>query len=259
MASSYWIKLYYEVIDDPKMGRLCDRLWRRFFELCMLAAEEQDEGYLPPVADIAWRLRLTEEELIADLRALEAVKREDSEHGLVTACSPGWKVTNLTKRQRAVPPDERKRKQRERDKKAEYYCHETVTTRDTDIEEEREEEGDTEEEATHTTPAPTTKPITPAMRHYESLYGVFDSRPDLEALLATEELVGSDKVNAAVSWAHNKAPPIKNMASICTAARNWTQSTGPPGNNGQSSADITLDVIRKLEEEERANNTSATQ
>ena len=25
MASRYWIKLYHEILDDPKMGRLTDR------------------------------------------------------------------------------------------------------------------------------------------------------------------------------------------------------------------------------------------
>ena len=25
----YWIKLYHEILDDPKMGRLSDRTWRR--------------------------------------------------------------------------------------------------------------------------------------------------------------------------------------------------------------------------------------
>ena len=108
----------------------------------------------------------------------------------------------------------------------------------------------------HTTPPPKpVKPFTAAMRHYESLYGLFECKADLDALLAVEKEVGADRVNAAVSWAHNKSPPIRNMASICTAARKWTQSTGPPGDNGESSSDITLRVIQKLEAEERANNT----
>jgi len=29
MGSPYWIKLYHEILNDPKMGRLPDRLWRR--------------------------------------------------------------------------------------------------------------------------------------------------------------------------------------------------------------------------------------
>lgn len=29
MGNSFWMKLYYEVLDDPKMGRLSDRqFWR---------------------------------------------------------------------------------------------------------------------------------------------------------------------------------------------------------------------------------------
>ena len=33
MSSFYWIKLYHEVLDDPKMALLPDRLWRRTIEL----------------------------------------------------------------------------------------------------------------------------------------------------------------------------------------------------------------------------------
>lgn len=111
----------------------------------------------------------------------------------------------------------------------------------------------------HTDPPPKpVKPFTAAMRHYEALYGLFECEADLDALLAVEEEVGVDRVNAAISWAHNKSPPIKNMSAICTAARGWTHSTGPPGNNGQDSLDITLQVVRELEEEERAKHATTT-
>lgn len=47
MASKYWIKLYHEILDDHKMGRLPDRLWRRVIELILLAGEQDDEGLHP--------------------------------------------------------------------------------------------------------------------------------------------------------------------------------------------------------------------
>lgn len=54
MAAKYWIKLYHEILHDPKMGRLPDNLWRRCIELFLLAGElgaevdEDDKGHLPP-------------------------------------------------------------------------------------------------------------------------------------------------------------------------------------------------------------------
>ena len=63
MASRYWIKLYHEILDDPKMGRLPDALFRRAIELFLIAGENGRDGGLPALADIAWRLRADEIEL----------------------------------------------------------------------------------------------------------------------------------------------------------------------------------------------------
>jgi len=37
--SKLWIKLYHEILDDPKMCKLSDRLYRRVMELFLLAGE----------------------------------------------------------------------------------------------------------------------------------------------------------------------------------------------------------------------------
>lgn len=71
MPSFYWIKLYHEILNDPKMGRLSDRLWRRCIECFLMAGQQCDGGYLPSVADMAWTLRTDEGMLVADLEALE--------------------------------------------------------------------------------------------------------------------------------------------------------------------------------------------
>ena len=46
MASKYWIKLYYEILDDPKLGKLTDWLFRRAIELFLLAGENDNDGLL---------------------------------------------------------------------------------------------------------------------------------------------------------------------------------------------------------------------
>jgi hypothetical protein len=56
MKTRFWIKLYLEILDDPKMGQLPDGLWRSAIELFLLAGENGNDGLLQPVTDLAWRL-----------------------------------------------------------------------------------------------------------------------------------------------------------------------------------------------------------
>ena len=82
----FWIKLYLEILDDPKMGLLPDWLWRRAIELFLLAGENGNDGLLQPVTDLAWRLRVSVEKLTESLQALAEV-------GVVHETEPGvWFV-----------------------------------------------------------------------------------------------------------------------------------------------------------------------
>ena len=106
----YWIKLWLEIIDDPKMGRLPDWLWRRAIELFLLAGENGDDGLLQPVSDLAWRLRpATEDQVTESLQALSKV-------GVVHETPDGWAVTNFGKRQEAISSTERVRQYRKRER-----------------------------------------------------------------------------------------------------------------------------------------------
>ena len=69
----YWVKLYTEIVNDPKMGRLTDRQFRTCINLFALAGEIDADGALPDVEDLAWRLRLKDDDLAADLKSLVAV------------------------------------------------------------------------------------------------------------------------------------------------------------------------------------------
>jgi len=109
--AKYWIKLYIEILDDPKMGRLPDRLYRRVIELLLLAGEIDDGGYLPDVVDMAWRLR-ADDDFQNDMTTIE-------ETGIITF-SPErqhYYVTQFAKRQAASTDAERKSYQRQRDRK----------------------------------------------------------------------------------------------------------------------------------------------
>src|SRR5512141_1351576 len=107
MASHYWIKLYIEILDDPKMGKLPDSLFRRAIELFLLAGEFKKEGLLQPIEDIAWRLRSSPEEVVEALNALSRI-------GIARESPDGWLITNFAKRQEASSSANRVRNYRER-------------------------------------------------------------------------------------------------------------------------------------------------
>jgi hypothetical protein len=84
-----WIKLYLEILDDPKLGRLAVWLRWRFVELLLVAAESDQSGTLPPVTQLAWRLRVGEADLVKSLRSLREI-------GVVCQQGGRWKVTNFS-------------------------------------------------------------------------------------------------------------------------------------------------------------------
>jgi hypothetical protein len=87
-----WIKLYVEILDDPKMGRLSNHLWRRAIELFLLAGRNGNDGLLPPVEEMAWVLRLSQDKVLEDLIGLAEV-------GVVHETPQGWMVTHFKDRQ----------------------------------------------------------------------------------------------------------------------------------------------------------------
>ena len=100
MAAKYWVKLYHEILRDPKMGRLPDRLWRRVIELFLMAGENDDDGLLPDVESMAWTLRLDEDALREDLAAMAAF-------GIIHETDDGWCVTKFAARQAPSSSTER--------------------------------------------------------------------------------------------------------------------------------------------------------
>lgn len=144
MPSKYWLKLYHEMLDDPKMGRLPDRLYRRTIELFLLAGDMDAVGHLPPLADIAWRLRIPEDALLEDLRGLAEV-------GIVAEYESGWLVVNFAKRQAPVPGAERVARYRERQRDDQYYDDDPELEEETEPHEEEKQDvtPDVTEEATN--------------------------------------------------------------------------------------------------------------
>jgi len=102
-----WIKLYLSLLDDTKVGRLPAQMFKSFIQLLLVAREYDHDGLLEPVPGVAWRLRTSEEELLATLQAL-------SEIGLMKETPDGWLVVNFTKEQAPFDGAERMRQSRER-------------------------------------------------------------------------------------------------------------------------------------------------
>lgn len=122
--SDYWVKLYTEILDDPKMGVLPDRLWRRVIELFLLAGKlcADKSGLLPDTKQLAWLLRLPVDDLEQDLNEL-------TNTGIIQKTNNGWLVVNFKKRQEKSGVSERVRRFRERNHRKEYY-NETASNKE---------------------------------------------------------------------------------------------------------------------------------
>lgn len=125
MAGYFWIKLYHEILDDPKMGRLDDHLWRRVIEFFLIAGDANNGGLLPSVEDMSWRLRTNAEELVKDLIAIEQA-------GIVKNTKSGWLVVNFERRQGPISSTERVTAYRERKRKDNTSRNDYETDRNTD-------------------------------------------------------------------------------------------------------------------------------
>jgi hypothetical protein len=137
VKSKYWIKLYHEILDDPKMGSLSDRLWRRVIELFLLAGDYDKDGQLPDLEWMAWRIRRTAEEIETDL--VEIAKA-----GIVESKGGMWEVANFAERQAKSPATERTQRWR-REKVQGHLWGDTKRSGDESVTKSQPEEEEEEE------------------------------------------------------------------------------------------------------------------
>ncbi|MCA9929677.1 MAG: hypothetical protein KC419_14420 [Anaerolineales bacterium] len=158
MASFYWIKLYDEILDDPKMGRLSDGAFRLCINLFLLAGRQDErDGRLPSLDDIAWILRLRTEDITALWEELERA-------GVVCTKDESPFVVNFDKRQGAIDDAERMRRYRERKRQEKLQSSDDsvtgekrgryggVTKRNADIDTDIESDTDREQEGEYPPP-----------------------------------------------------------------------------------------------------------
>ena len=110
----YWLKLRLSLIDDPAYMRLSKNLRFTYIALMILAKELGDEGYLPAVEDMAWRMREDAKELENDISQL--AMKELAEWDIEKDC---WFLPGFAEMQRPTPAAERMKAYRERLKQQE--------------------------------------------------------------------------------------------------------------------------------------------
>lgn len=135
--ADYWAKVYIEIIDDPKMATLPDRLWRRIIELFLLAKKFNNGGHLPDTKQLAWMLRMATDDLDLDMKQISSTK-------IVVQTETGWFIPNFEKRQAAATNTERVQQFRKRQQKEQYYGNVTQTKRNVSQSTETETETETE-------------------------------------------------------------------------------------------------------------------
>jgi len=170
-TNNYWMKLWFDILRDPKMGMLPDRLWRRVIELFLIAGQRGEEGLLPDVPEIAWQLNRSAQSITNDLEKIRKT-------GIVDINVDGvWYVTNFKKRNEPVDSAKRIKdfRQRERYEKGNVdvtevkrECNATVTNRYQEEQKNRR----TEEQIKDTTTGTTFSDVAKA---YEDVCGVLNS------------------------------------------------------------------------------------
>lgn len=123
MVAKYWLKLYHEMLDDPKVMTLRPSLRWRFIETLLMAGEMDEDGYLPDLKHYAWRVRDT-------LELVESELIELADAGLLSREDGRWLVTRFAERQAPVSAAERMRQMRLRQQKDEYYEGDTPSLQD---------------------------------------------------------------------------------------------------------------------------------
>ena len=237
----YWIKLYTEILKDPKMGRLTDRQFRTCINLFALAGEVDQEGVLPTMADISWTLRMSEDDLLSDMQALAKVD-------ILTRAGEAWTVAKWQERQAKAPsaaPDKvlqrvhehRKRQRNESVTALQGEVKRGVTPPETDTDTETDTETETEKKAATA--------VSPAWAAFTAARGLNLNPLDEENIGELEDLYGSEAVAQAIRYCNvNKRQGFLTMKYIIAVLSGW-QADGTLGNHPEPTNGATPKPAKK--------------
>jgi hypothetical protein len=123
-------KPYTAILDDVRLAKMPDYLFRRFILFLLVAGRNNQNGLLGPVSDLAWRLRSSEDDMLNSLRTM-------SEVGIVAETPDGWRMVDFAEQQAAMGGAERMQQYRKR----RQASREGVTDRNKECNENGDEEG----------------------------------------------------------------------------------------------------------------------
>lgn len=116
-----WFRFYTEALDDPKVQRLAPHLFKAWVNLLCLAG--QNNGQLPSIDDIAFRLRLSAQDAEQQISDLILA-------GLIDITETGRAPHNWSRRQ-FLSDRSTDRVKKHREKKAETACNVSETATET--------------------------------------------------------------------------------------------------------------------------------
>jgi hypothetical protein len=191
--------------------------WRAI-ELFLVAGENGNDGLLPPVERLAWRLRLPQEKLEETLSVL-------SQAGVVHETPQGWLVTNFKKRQYSESMERTRRyRMRNGDRHSDGVgdgISDGAVTDDDSISysvsdsslEERGVGGETK------------PPPSEAEAEFVAHFRAFNGKREAQRWETLVEAIGLARAQEIAAWAERKEIHLVNrgglLDSLETAARKW--------------------------------------
>jgi hypothetical protein len=222
-----------EILDDDEFGTLPEFMKWRAIELFLVAGENGNDGLLPPVARLAWRLRLDEVKIAETLSALTQV-------GVVHETPEGWVVTNFKKRQYSES-FERVKRYRERfsnaDSNAPVTNNDSIYISSSSSVSDSEEGGvggETPVELVQAKPPPGD----PVEEEFSAHFGSFFSKRERERWRTLYEAIGFARLKEIATWAERREIHMVNrgglLDSLETAAKKWIDNNPKPkGDNSE--------------------------
>lgn len=217
----YWMKLYVEILDDPKMATLPDRLWRRVVELFLVAKRVNKDGHLPDTRQIAWMLRVNPDELDMDMAQIVTT-------GIVEREVNGWFIPKFSARQSAVSDLERKQQERRRKQSHEYYG--PVTDLSRNVTQSREQKTETEAEAEAESASPVFDLILETLRR-NGLNPA--TQADVDAIQEIEKMGATiEDLKNGLDWkaGNNGGKPVRYVSALIGPTRTAMQKRLQNGN-----------------------------
>lgn len=212
-----WFRLYSELLEDPKAQKLPPEIFKHWINLLCLAS--RGDGLLPPIPDVAFALRLSED-------ASTIVLTDLAKRGLIEKKSGIYRPHNWAKRQyKSDVSTDRVRAFRKRFGNVAGRESETVSETPSDTDSEADTDSDTEQSRTEEK-----KPAVSL-----NTYGEFGhvKLTGQEHAKLKAELNGSLEhyIDRFDRWAEEEPRKTKNRKPYLTIS-NWFRRYGPAPKNG---------------------------